>query len=66
VIELGDGSFVHLKSDAAKGAFELDELPAFRTFRRGIDERCEEPPQSHDATLVGSYRMAVDGREDGD
>ena len=28
VIELGDGSFVHLKSDSAEGAFELGELPA--------------------------------------
>ena len=61
VIELGDGSFVHLKSDAAEGAFELGELSAFQTFRRGIGERCEEPPQSHEVRLVGSYRMAVHG-----
>ena len=29
VIELGEGSFVHLKSDAAEGAFELGELPGY-------------------------------------
>ena len=60
VLELDDGSFVHLKSDAAEGAFELGELPAFQAFRRGIGERCEEPPQSREAKLVGSYRMAFD------
>jgi hypothetical protein len=60
VIELGDGSFAHLVSDAADGAFELGELPAFQDFRWGIGERCEEPPQSHEARLVGSYRMAFD------
>jgi len=61
VIELGDGSFVHLKSDAYDGAFELGELPAFQSFTRGIGERCEEPPQSQEARLVGSYRMAMNG-----
>jgi hypothetical protein len=61
VIELGDGSFVHLKSDACDDTFELGELPAFQAFRRGIDERCEEPPQQHEARLIGSYRMAVGG-----
>src|SRR4029450_7708443 len=33
VIELGDGSFVHLKTDLTEGAFELGELPAFQAFR---------------------------------
>ena len=61
--ELGDGSFVHLKSDAAEDAFELGELPAFQAFRRGIGERCEEPPQSHEARLVGSYRTVIGGGE---
>jgi hypothetical protein len=60
VIELEDGSFVHLKSDIAEGAFELGELPAFQDFRWGIGERCEEPPQAHEARLVGRYRMAFD------
>jgi hypothetical protein len=61
VIELGDGSFVHLKSDARDNAFDLSELPAFQAFRRGIGERCEEQPQSQEARVVGSYRIAVDG-----
>ena len=48
VIELEDGNFVHLKSDAAEGAFELGGLTAFQAYRRRIGERCEVPPQSHE------------------
>jgi len=58
VIELEDGNFVHLKSDAAEGAFELGGLPAFQAYRRGIGERCEVPPQSHEGRLIGRYRVA--------
>jgi hypothetical protein len=59
VIELGDGSFVHLKTDLVEGAFELGELPAFQAFRHGIGERCEELPQSSEASIVGRYRIAA-------
>src|SRR4029453_17095283 len=61
VLELGDGSFVHLKSDAVEGAFQMSGLPAFQVFTSGIGERTEEPPQTQEAKLVGSYRIAVDG-----
>jgi hypothetical protein len=62
-VELGDGSFVHLKTDLADRAFELTELPEFQAFRRGIDERTEEEPRAAEARLVGSYRMAFNGGE---
>ena len=58
VLELEDGSFVHLKSDGTAGAFELSELAAFQSFTRGIGGRVEEPPQSREARLVGGYRIA--------
>jgi len=59
VLELEDGSFIHLKSDGTAGGFELGELPAFQSFRRGIGERCEEAPQSREARLVGAYRTTL-------
>ena len=39
VLELEDGSFVHLKTDFREGAIDLGKLPAFQVFRRGIAER---------------------------
>jgi hypothetical protein len=59
VIELFDGSFLHLKTDLADGTFELGDLLAVQAFRRGIGERCEEPPKSSEARIVGRYRVAV-------
>jgi hypothetical protein len=59
VIELGDGSFVHFKTDFAEESFEMGGLPAFQAFRRGIAERCDEPPQASDARIVGRYRIAT-------
>jgi hypothetical protein len=54
-VELEDGSFVHLKSDAVEGAFDLSELPAFQAFTSGIRERCVEQPQLSEARIVGRY-----------
>ena len=56
VIELGDGSFLHLKTDLTDVAFEMSDLPAFRAFRDSIAERYEEPPRSSEAKIVGRYR----------
>jgi hypothetical protein len=57
-VELGDGNFVHLKTDLTEGAFDLSDLPAFQDFTRGIKERCEEQPQFFsDARVLGNYRM---------
>jgi hypothetical protein len=55
VIELGDGSFVHLVTDSGDGAFELGDLSAVQAFRRGIAERCDEQPQVSDASIIGRY-----------
>jgi len=57
VLELEDGSFVHLKTDFREGAIDLGKLPAFQVFRRGIAERCGERPRASDANIVGRYRM---------
>jgi hypothetical protein len=39
------------------GTSPIPALAAFRSFQSGIKERCIEPPQSGDATIVGDYRM---------
>jgi hypothetical protein len=55
-LKLGDGTFVHF-SMTDDGASPIPALEAFRSFQSGIKERCIEPPQSGDATIVGDYRM---------
>jgi hypothetical protein len=55
-LKLGDGTFVHL-SMTDDGASPIPALEAFRSFQSGIKDRCIEPPQSGDATIVGDYRM---------
>ena len=54
---LADGlTFVHVASiDPAHGPNPLLDLPAFAAFTAGIADRCDEPPQASDASLVGSY-----------
>jgi hypothetical protein len=59
--ELDHGSFVHVKTDAAEGAFHLPDLPAFQAFTQGIRERCEEQPRAAEARLVGSYGIWARG-----
>src|SRR5262245_18747025 len=55
-LKLGDGTFVHF-SVTDDGASPIPTLEAFRSFQSGIKERCIEPPQADDATIVGVYRM---------
>ena len=55
-LKLSDGSFVHLV-ETGDGANPIPALEAFRSFQSGIKERCIEPPQAGDATVVGNYRM---------
>lgn len=53
-LRLADGSFVHFvqgKTDI------IPALDAFKPFGSGIKERCLEPPQQAEATIVGNYRM---------
>jgi len=58
VLRLGDGTFVHFSTaDTEDGASPIPRLGAFGRFQNGIKERCIEPPQSGDVTIVGEYRM---------
>lgn len=53
---LADGSFLHFV-EAGDGDSPLPAMDAFRAFQSGIRERCAEPPQFSEATIVGNYRM---------
>ncbi len=55
-LKLGDGSFLHFV-ETGDGDNTLPGLDAFRRFQSGVRERCVEPPQPSDATIVGNYRM---------
>jgi hypothetical protein len=55
-LKLGDGSFLHFV-ETKEGTSPLSELGAFRAFQSGIRDRCTEPPQAEEATIVGNYRM---------
>jgi len=60
-LQLDDGTFVHFSAvESTDGAHPITSLEAFRAFQSGIKQRCLEPPQSINATIVGNYRM-VDG-----
>jgi hypothetical protein len=60
-LKLGDGTFVHFVAvETEDGANPIPELPAFRLFQSGVRERCIEPPQSSEVTIVGNYRMLRD------
>jgi hypothetical protein len=57
-LKLADGTFVHFSAfETADGLSPIPRLEAFQSFQSGIKERCIEPPQSNDATIVGNYRM---------
>ena len=56
VLRLGDGSFLHFV-EAGDGGNTLPGMEAFRRFQSGVRERCIEPPQRQEATIVGNYRM---------
>ena len=61
VLQLADGTFIHF-SETEDGATRLPELEVFQRFQSGIKERCLEPPQSSDVTVVGNYRMLGQGQ----
>ena len=57
-LKLADDTFVHfVENDAKDPAGVLQSLPAFQAFQNGIRDRCSEPPQSGEVTIVGNYRM---------
>ena len=58
VLKLGDGAFVHFVTvETGNDASPLTELEAFRSFQRGVKERCIELPQASEGIIVGNYRM---------
>jgi hypothetical protein len=57
-VRLDDGvSFLHLAETEEAGPSPLSQLTAFREFVRDVADRCDEPPVSRSATLIGSYRL---------
>jgi hypothetical protein len=57
-LRLGDDTFVHFSiAETADGASPIPRLDAFRSFQSGLKERCTEPPQQTEATIVGNYRL---------
>ena len=60
-LKLSDGAFVHfVANEAQDGTNPIPGLDAFKAFQQGIKERCLEPPQSAEVTIVGNYRMLGD------
>lgn len=57
-LKLADGTFIHFAAveDGGNGNPIL-ALEAFRAFQGGIRDRCTEPPQSVEPTVIGNYRM---------
>src|SRR5215471_10345266 len=59
VIELGDGSFVHLKSDAYDGAFELGEREAIQAVKTAKERWCE----ADISRVAGEIALILPGRD---
>lgn len=60
VLRLADGTFVHFVVRQPDRTSAITDLAAFKAFQQGIKTRTVEAPQSHEATLVGSYGMLRD------
>jgi hypothetical protein len=58
-LRLADGvSFIHVASvETPDGTNPVTGIAAFKTFQAGIKDRCVEPPQASDVTVVGDYRL---------
>jgi len=57
-LRAGDGTFVHLVETETETHGDLiTGLAAFKAFQNGFRDRCIEPPQREEMTVVGSYRM---------
>jgi hypothetical protein len=57
-LKLADGTFIHfVANESQNGANPIPKLDAFQPFQSGIMERCVDPPQQGDVTIVGNYRM---------
>jgi hypothetical protein len=58
-LKLADGvTFVHTAEiDTPDGSSPLSDIAAFKAFQKDIKDRCAEPPQASEVTLVGDYRL---------
>ena len=53
VLRLSDGSFLHF----VRGKTDIiPALDAFKPFGSTVKDRCIEPPQQSEATVIGDYR----------
>jgi hypothetical protein len=52
---IDETTFVHVATIEGAGN-PLEDVPAFRAFTAGIDQRCEEVPQAAAGELIGSYQ----------
>jgi len=51
-------SFTHLAFiEADDGSNPLGATASFKAFQAEIKDRCDEPPQATEVTVVGSYRL---------
>ena len=57
-LKLDDGTFIHFSAvEKTDGPHPITSLEAFKSFQNGIKQRCIDPPQATDATIIGNYRM---------
>lgn len=58
VLQTADGTFYHFVAYDSEAANEgLTGLPAFAAFVDGGEARRVAPPERHEVTVVGNYRM---------
>ena len=60
-LRLDDDTFVHFVESESDSGSALPTMAAFKAFQSGIRDRCIEPPQPNNATIVGNYRMLSEG-----
>ena len=60
-LRLEDNTFIHFVESESDSGSVLPSLAAFKAFQSGIRDRCIEPPQPNNATIVGNYRMLSEG-----
>jgi len=59
-LRLDDNTFIHFVESESDSGSALPAMAAFKAFQSGIRERCVEPPQPGNATIVGNYRMLAE------
>jgi hypothetical protein len=60
-LRLEDNTFIHFVESESDSGSALPNMAAFKAFQSSIRDRCIEPPQPNNATIVGNYRMLDEG-----